>query len=115
MAVGLVDVLTGLLKGAVTFHDYNGSNVELSYWGPNSITRGAIKGLALFCFNSLKVNRVTVRTPRRNKAVTRGLPKLGFRAEGLLRRYYGPHRNDDAVIFGITVEDARRLMGARLH
>lgn len=99
------------IVGAATFHDFNGSNVELCYWGPRTLSRYVAGGLALFCFAGLRVNRVTCRTPRSNKIVARHLSKLGFRYEGILRRYYGPEKQHDAILFGLVAADAARLLG----
>jgi|SRR6516164_543777 RimJ/RimL family protein N-acetyltransferase len=109
-ALGIVD-RDNRIVGAATLHDYNGSNVELCYWGPRSLSRYVAGGIALFCFRVLRVNRVTCRTPRSNKIVARHLTKLGFRYEGLLRSYYGPSRAQDAIMFGLLATDATRLLG----
>lgn len=108
-AVGVVN-RAGDLVAAATFHDFNGSNVELCYWGPWSLTRTIAGGIAEFCFYGLGVQRVTCRTPRGNKIVAKHLHKLGFRYEGLLRRYYGPAKSQDALMFGMTAADAERLL-----
>jgi len=98
------------IVGAATLHEFNGSNVELCYWGPNTLTRYIAGAIAYFCFRTIKANRITCRTPRWNKPVVRHLPKLGFKYEGLLRRYYGPDRKHDAIIFGLLLSDAERLL-----
>ena len=105
----------GPLIGAATFHGFNGSNVELCYWGPWSITLPIARGIAKFCYDELKVNRITVRTPRHHSCLKRTLPKIGFRYEGVLRRFYGPHKRDDAIIYGLLREEAGRLLGRAAH
>ncbi len=107
-ALGLVD--SNEIKGACSFHDFNGPNVELCYWGPQTLRRGIVAQIADFCFRGLKVQRVTARTPRGNKSVINGLQKLGFVREGVLRHYYGPYRRDDAFVFGLLAQDAERLL-----
>ncbi len=109
MALGIVDA-AGDLRGAATLHEFNGTNVELCYWGPRTLTRAIAKNIAAVCFMGLGVCRVTCRTPRSNKIVVRHLPKLGFRYEGLLRHFYGPTKQQDAILFGMTREDAARLL-----
>ncbi len=108
-AMGIVDG-EGNIRGAATLHDFNGSNVELCYWGPWTVTRGIARQIAMVCFYGLKACRVSCRTPRGNKIVARHLPKLGFRYEGLARHYYGPTKQHDAIMFGMTLEDAARLL-----
>lgn len=101
----------GALIGAATFHEFNGSNVELCYWGPWSMTLPIARGIARFCFDELKVNRVTVRTARNNRVIKKGMPKMGFRFEGVMHRFYGPNKKHDAIVFGLLREDAKRLLG----
>ena len=109
-AVGIIDP-GGLLVGAASFHDMNGSNVEVCFHGPKCLRASLVRGLARFAFVGLGAHRVTARTPRRNKMVARHLPRLGFRFEGIMRHYYGPTKGLDALIFGLLAEDAARLVG----
>ncbi len=109
MALGIVDDV-GDLRGAATLHEFNGTNVELCYWGARTLTRGIAGQIAAICFLGLRVCRVTCRAPRANKVVVRHLPKLGFRYEGLLRHFYGPTKQQDAILFGMTRDDAGRLL-----
>ncbi len=108
-ALGIVDS-AGNIRGAATLHYYGGANIELCYWGPRTVTRGIARQIAHICFYGLRASRVTCRTQRSNKIVTRHLSKLGFRYEGLARHYYGPSKQQDAVLFGITLDDAARLL-----
>jgi hypothetical protein len=105
-AVGVINK-SGVLKGAATFHNYNGSNIELCYHGPNTLTLNVFKGIADFCINRLKVNRLTVSVPRKNKSLIKHLPKFGFKVEGVMRHFYGPFRRDDAIIFGILSSEGK--------
>jgi RimJ/RimL family protein N-acetyltransferase len=109
-AVGVIDA-AGLLVGAASFHDMNGSNVEICFYGPQCLRASLMHGLAQFAFIGLGAHRVTARTPRKNRMVARHLPRLGFRFEGILRHYYGPTKALDALIFGLLAEDAGRLVG----
>ncbi len=108
-AMAIVDGI-GNIRGAATLHYHGGSNIELCYWGPGTLTRRIAGQIAEICFFGLKVSRVTCRTPRSNKIVARHLPKLGFRYEGLARHYYGPTKQQDAIMFGLTLDDAARLL-----
>lgn len=108
-ALGIMDS-TGLLKGGASFHNYNGSNVEIAYYGPNTFTKEVVRGLADFCINGLKIQRVTVTVPRKNKALLRVLPRLGFSLEGVMRHYYGPFRRDDGILFGMLAEKGKRFL-----
>ena len=109
-ALGIIDK-DGILVGAATFHDYNESNVELCFWGPDTLRLNIVRGIMAFCFHTLKVNRITCRTPRQNKVVIQGLPKLGFRMEGVMKHYYGPVKRLDAIMFGLLKADSVRFIG----
>lgn len=109
-AVGVLDREGGLI-GAASFHDMNGANVELCFHGPGAVSAAVVRELARFVFDGLGVTRVTARTPRGNKIVTRHLPRWGFKYEGTLRRYYGNAKRLDAILFGLIREDAGWLLG----
>ncbi len=86
-ALGLV--VGGDLQGAVIFHCFNGSNVELSYYGKATMTAGVVRTIAQFIVRTFNPSRLTVMTSKRNKRHIRSFQRLGFRLEGTQRRYYG--------------------------
>ena len=106
-AVGIVDN-AGTLCGAASFHDLNGSNGEICFYGPGALRPSLVRELMRFAFDGMKLHRLTAKTPRQNRQVIRALPKLGFRMEGVLKHYYGPVKRYDAVVFGLLEKDARR-------
>ncbi len=108
-ALGIVDD-AGIIRGAATLHYYGGSNIELCYWGPTTLTRGIVRQIVEFCFYGLKVARMTCRTQRNNKIMVRHLTKLGVKFEGVARHYYGPSKQQDAILFGLTFADAARIL-----
>lgn len=108
-AVGILDE-EGLLIGCASFHDMNGSNVEVCFFGPNSLNISVVRELMRFAFHHLEVNRVTARTPRQNKRLVRHLMKLGFQCEGVMKRYYGPRKGLDAIMFGLLAHEAHRFL-----
>lgn len=87
-AIGLVTP-GPVLQGAVFFTNYNGSNVELSYYGKNTATAGVIRCLARFIIHAFNPSRLTVVTSKRNRHYIRAFQKLGFKVEGIQRCYYG--------------------------
>jgi len=90
---------------AVVFSDYNGSNIEATiYADKGGATRGVIRYVAQYVFGQLKCRRLTVRTKKRNKAVLKLAPRLGFKYETVLVRYYP---DDDAVVFRMLREDCK--------
>jgi hypothetical protein len=87
MAIGLTDDSDQLI-GGILFTGYNGSDVEVHYYGPGTLTRRIVRlicGIAVKHFNA---NRMTVRT--RKKHMSRGCLKLGAVFEGNVKRLYGP-------------------------
>lgn len=109
-AIGIIDPKTGLLRGAASFHNYNGANIEISYYGPNTFSRDVIRGISDFCINKIKVERLTVSVPRKSKSMLRTLPRFGFKVEGVLRHFYGPYKRDDAIIFGMLASEGRKFL-----
>ena len=86
-AFGIVD--NGLLKGAILLHNFNGINIEMSYYGPNTLTAGITRAVARVLITEFNVARLTVVTSKRNKRLMHGLTKLGFALEGHQKRFYG--------------------------
>lgn len=89
-AVGVL--VDGKLSGAVLFHNWNGPNVEISYYGEKTMTLGVIRCIARYVLVHFDVARLTAITSKRNRQFMRALQKLGFRLEGTQRCYYG--KND---------------------
>jgi RimJ/RimL family protein N-acetyltransferase len=88
MAVGIVSP-EGALAGAILFQAYNGHNVEVSYYGPHTMTPGIIRTITQIAIQHFGASRLTAVTSKRNKRFMRGLLKLGFVLEGHMHRYYG--------------------------
>ena len=86
-AVGIM--VDGQLAGGILFQGWNGSNVELSYYGTGTMTPGIIKCLARILISTFNVSRVTVHVNQRNRSFLRSLQRLGFGVEGTQRRFYG--------------------------
>ena len=92
MAVGIVNE-NGFLCGAFMFTGYNGSDMEVHYYGPGTLKRRILKDIFIFALKMFKVNRLTVRT--RKESMSRGVKKLGAVYEGSMRRVYGPSDGDE--------------------
>src|SRR6185437_4125038 len=88
MAVGIATPEDGLVA-ACLFHAHNGPDVELSYYGPNTLTLDLVKKIAKVAVEVLGVSRITARTSRSNKTMTRGIKKIGFEYEGIRKCGYG--------------------------
>ena len=98
-----------LCAGAV-FNQWNGANLEVTLYGPGCLSRGAIRAVCHYAFSQVGARRLSAVTRRSNKAMQRLLPRLGFRFEGVARRYFGPYRRDDALRFVLFPDAADRWM-----
>jgi hypothetical protein len=92
MAVGILNDESHLC-GAFMFTGYNGSDMEVHYYGPGTLKRRILKEIFIFALKVFNVNRLTVRT--RKESMSRGVKKLGAIYEGSMRRVYGPTDEDN--------------------
>jgi len=111
MAVGIATPEEGLVA-ACMFHAHNGPDVELSYYGPNTLTLDLVKKIAKVAVEVLGVSRITARTSRSNKTMTRGIKKIGFEYEGIRKCGYG---SQDAVMYGLYGKNLAKLAGKVMH
>lgn len=110
-AIGFADRGDGTLLGAALFSDYYpGGNVELTYYGPGTLTRDVLNAISFYAFVTLNASRVTCKTKRENKDVARLLSKAGFKFECVQKRYFGPTESDDAVVYSFPVEMAAKWL-----
>lgn len=109
-AMGVLD-RAGQLCGATIFNDhYLGGNIEFTHVGPRTLTREVQKAIISFAFVNCGAARLTARTARRNAVVRRLLPKAGFAFEGVQKRYYGPEKGDDAIVYVLFRENAGKWL-----
>lgn len=87
-ALGIVD--RGNVVGALVFQNFNGSNVDFSYYGPHTATLGIMRNAALYALSEFNPTRVTVMTAKTNKSIVRFLSRVGAKFEGVMHGYYGP-------------------------
>ena len=93
MAIGVAN-REGTLIGAIIFQNYNGINIELSFYGePRILTANIVRHIAHAALVNFNVGRLTTITSRRNKRLIRGLIKIGFKLEGMQRVFYGHQDN----------------------
>lgn len=79
----------GNIRGAILLQNYNGSNIELSYYGPRTLSSGIVRSIARLVVSEFNASRLTVVTSKKNRRLMRSLQRFGFRLEGAQRRYYG--------------------------
>jgi hypothetical protein len=114
MAVGLADEDTGALVGGIMFTGWNGSDVEVHYYGPGKLKRRIVRLIFTLALRHFNVNRVTIRT--RKEHMARGVVKLGAVFEGTVKRLYGPtddpiHTGRQYAFFRETIEKLSGLKG----
>lgn len=103
----------GNLAGAVMLHCYNGADLQLSYYGPKTISLGMVKSIARAILAEFNVSRVTAMTSKRNKRLMHGMHKIGFRVEGAQRCFYGHHdtQRNTAVRFVMFRDQIEKFAG----
>lgn len=106
-AIGIVR--NNQLVGSALFQNFSGYNVELSYYGPQTFSAGIAKTLARFAVERFNIDRLTMRTNRKNIAILKMFGGFGFKFEGVQHRYYGPF--GDAAVFVLFREDLERIGG----
>lgn len=80
----------GVLVAAIFLRNYNGFNIELSYYGKHATASpGIVRSIARIAVAEFNPSRATLITSKRNKHLISSLQKFGWRVEGVQRRYYG--------------------------
>jgi RimJ/RimL family protein N-acetyltransferase len=104
-AIGIVR--DGDLVGSALFQNFSGHNVELSYYGPNTFSAGIARALARYTLQRFNVDRLTMRTNRKETSIIKMFHRFGFKFEGVQHRFYGPF--GDAAVFVLFREDLERI------
>ena len=108
-AIGVLDE-DGVVIGGCVLHNWSRYDMELSYYGPGTMTVGMLKIIAQNVVDA-GCHRLTLRCSRRDsKRLVPGYLKLGFRYEGCQERLYGPTREDDAMLYGLVADRAERFL-----
>jgi RimJ/RimL family protein N-acetyltransferase len=89
-AIGLLTP-TGTLVGGVFLHDFNGYDVEISYFGQNTLSLWLYRCILRYVILTFDPARLTAIVSKRNRRLVRGMLKLGWKFEGVQRCYYGKH------------------------
>jgi hypothetical protein len=109
-AFGILD--NSELVGSIIFSNYNGSNLEVSYYAENMITSGIVRAMARFILEVFHVQRVTFhikRTDRRRLA--KHLVHFGAKFEACMRDYYGD--GNDALQYVMFRRELIKIAGPR--
>ena len=82
------------LVGAIILNNFNGNNIELSYYGYKTLSAGIVRSLCRLGVAEFNPSRCTVLVPKRNKRLMRSLDRFGWKLEGVQRRFYGKQDNN---------------------
>lgn len=99
-----------LFAGSVLNDYYPGGNIEFTHYGPRLFTPEMGAFLADFVFNKLTCARVTAKTRRANVLAQKILMRHGWEFENVQKRYFGPHKSDDAIVYVLWRAKATRWM-----
>lgn len=88
-AVFAVKNAGGDLVGCAVMHDRTRYDVQLSYYGPNTVTIGLLKACAVSALEAGML-RVTCHCSSRNKRLARHFTRIGLAYEGRLKDALGP-------------------------
>jgi hypothetical protein len=105
-------MVDGQLVGGFVFQNYNGINVDFSFYGKSMITAGIVKYAIRVALNVFKVERATFYIPRNEKRRAAWLKRFGCIHEGNCRRYYGrtDGSKDTAMRFAIFRENLEKFV-----
>ena len=84
---------------AAVFNDYTGSSIEFHFYGPRQINRTILSTVGDYVFNQLKCNIFIAKIPRKHKQLKQILPKIGFKYLTVIPQYYGPDKQEDAIMY----------------
>lgn len=98
------------LCGGAIFNNWNGANIEVSIYGPGALTRRSIAVVCRYAFLQAGASRMSAKTRRSNKRMQALLPRLGFTFEGSQKRFFGPNREDDALLYALFPQAAEKWM-----
>lgn len=99
-ALGVLDGAGTLIGGAV-FHGHCGASIDVTIYAPRALTRGALRATCQYVFGQLRCERLGAYCKRSNAGMRALMERLGFRLEGVARRYWGAGRDNDAMIYGM--------------
>lgn len=93
----------GRLVAGQIYEDMTASNIHVHVAGAAALARGALRVLWRYVFRQLGCRRLTAVIRADHPRMTKILPRLGFRLEGVLRQYFDAC---DAMVFGLLKDEA---------
>jgi len=102
----LATVKDGAILGAVAYHNYRVTDIEMVAAGkPGWLTRTTLRAYFAYPFLQLGCRRVTAVCHRKNKHARKFVEKLGWRLEGVHREAMAD--GHDAISYGMLAKDCR--------
>lgn len=101
----------GKLVGAALFSNFNGSNVDFSYYAKGAMTRSIIRIFAIVALEDFKARRMTTHVRRESANMLRFHRNIGARQEAILSDYYGP--GHDGLQFVLSLQVLTRIANKR--
>ena len=90
------------------FHTYIGSSIELHLHAPGGLTRRMLRGIYNYVFEQLKCNVMIGKPKRDNIKLLKILTRMQFKYLATIPMYYGPTRDQDAVLHYTTKDKFSR-------
>ncbi len=100
----------GVLIGAAVLHNYTRHEVELTYFGKGTMSLDMCKAIAWMAFERGRVLRLSITVPRKKKRLLRAVSKIGWRYEGTRRRYFGPAKTLDGLVYSFLRDEAGKFL-----
>jgi len=96
----------GKIVGAAVFHEYRGTDIQISCASesPKWISKKVLRAIFSYPFKQLGCRRVTVMTPSKHAHMRQLIDRLGFKQEGILRDAY---QDDDCVVYGMLRSECK--------
>ena len=92
----------------VVYNWYTGSSIEIHVYTTKGLTRRLIRGIYNYTIEYLHCNVVIAKPARKTTKLTKILPKAGFKYLATIPMFYGKEKDDDAIMFYITQDNAHR-------
>lgn len=99
----------GVLCGCVVLELHNAATGEIHVYG--RVSNDVAKDVFSIAFHRWGLSRLEARTRRDNLTIKRAAPKWGFKYECSAQSYYGPGRENDAMVYSMTPEQCRWING----
>lgn len=95
------------IVAAALFMGYNGHAVEVHFYGPGQFNRKTLSDALHFVFKGLNC-KVLMAKVKIDNTIKKIVPRVGFTYRAVIPNYYGPDKNDSAILYTIQYEQAKK-------